>query len=229
MANKIDEVRTSIETSLKDESKPWTKIFNLAEVKTGVPRLYIFLGGVAIVVLYLAFGYAAQILCNAIGVAYPAYVSMKAIETRTKEDDTKWLTYWVIYGVLSVFEHVSLFLVQAIPFYWLLKCAFFIWCMVPIENNGANFMYHRVILPYFKKYEKNFNTNTESEPMAVEMKLNTSQEHEASTHPTEQETTQPKTCVVKQITTPEHHPTNLAMPLLTGENSNTSPEIPPAC
>lgn len=78
-------------------------------------------GGVAIVVLYLAFGYAAQILCNAIGVAYPAYVSMKAIETRTKEDDTKWLTYWVIYGVLSVFEHVSLFLVQAIPFYWLLK------------------------------------------------------------------------------------------------------------
>lgn len=154
MANKIDEVRTSIENGLKDESKPWTQLFSLAEVKTGVPRIYIFLGGVAIVVLYLAFGYAAQILCNAIGVAYPAYISMKAIETRTKEDDTKWLTYWVIYGVLSVFEHVSLFLVQAIPFYWLLKCVFFIWCMLPIENNGATFMYHRLILPYFKKYEK---------------------------------------------------------------------------
>ncbi|XP_052566008.1 receptor expression-enhancing protein 5-like isoform X4 [Culex pipiens pallens] len=159
---------------------------------------------------------------------------MKAIETRTKEDDTKWLTYWVIYGVLSVFEHVSLFLVQAIPFYWLLKCVFFIWCMVPIENNGANFMYHRVILPYFKKYEKILHTNSESEPVAaqqkaVEMKPNTSQEHEASTHPTEQETTQPKTCEIKQIITSEHQPTNLAMPLLTGENSNTSPEIPPAC
>lgn len=154
MANKIDEVRTSIEKSLSDESKPWTQLFSLAEAKTNVPRLYIFLGGVAIVVLYLAFGYAAQILCNAIGVAYPAYISMKAIETRTKEDDTRWLTYWVIYGVLSVFEHVSLFLVQMVPFYWLLKCVFFIWCMVPIENNGSTVMYNRLIQPYFKKYEQ---------------------------------------------------------------------------
>ncbi|KAL9699320.1 hypothetical protein quinque_002761 [Culex quinquefasciatus] len=139
---------------MSDENVSQDSVDGGGEKKNDLRTQATVIGGVAIVVLYLAFGYAAQILCNAIGVAYPAYVSMKAIETRTKEDDTKWLTYWVIYGVLSVFEHVSLFLVQAIPFYWLLKCVFFIWCMVPIENNGANFMYHRVILPYFKKYEK---------------------------------------------------------------------------
>ncbi|XP_040159212.1 receptor expression-enhancing protein 5 isoform X3 [Anopheles arabiensis] len=154
MANKVEEIRGSIESSLKDESKPWTQFFKLAEEKTNVPRLYIFLGGVAVVILYLAFGYGAQILCNVIGVAYPAYISMKAIETRTKEDDTKWLTYWVTFGVLSVFEHFSFFLVQIIPFYWLLKCLFHIWCMVPMENNGSTIMYHKVIQPYFKKYEK---------------------------------------------------------------------------
>ncbi|KFB41543.1 AGAP004819-PC-like protein [Anopheles sinensis] len=44
MAGKIEEIKGSIETSLKDESKPWTQFFKLAEEKTNVPRLYIFLG-----------------------------------------------------------------------------------------------------------------------------------------------------------------------------------------
>ncbi|ETN63151.1 hypothetical protein AND_005144 [Anopheles darlingi] len=39
MANKIEEIRGSIDASLKDESKPWTQFFKLAEEKTNVPRL----------------------------------------------------------------------------------------------------------------------------------------------------------------------------------------------
>lgn len=42
MAHKVEEVKEKLNNSLSGE--PWKSIFDLAEQKTGVPRLYIFLG-----------------------------------------------------------------------------------------------------------------------------------------------------------------------------------------
>ena len=46
---------------------------------------------------------------------------MKAIESREKDDDKLWLTYWVVYSVFSLVEFFTDIFLFWIPFYWLLK------------------------------------------------------------------------------------------------------------
>ncbi|XP_041360285.1 receptor expression-enhancing protein 5-like [Gigantopelta aegis] len=123
-------------------------------LSTVTAKRYIVIGLLTAVVVYLMVGHAAQLLCNFIGFVYPAYASVKAIETREKADDTKWLTYWVIYSVFTLLELFADVILFWIPFYWLFKCVFLLWCVSPIAYNGSSVLYSCVIKPFVLRHQR---------------------------------------------------------------------------
>ncbi|KAF3845272.1 hypothetical protein F7725_008435, partial [Dissostichus mawsoni] len=84
--------------------------------------------------------------------------NIKAIESNVKEDDTQWLTYWVVYGLFSIVEAFSDIFLFWFPFYYASKCLFLIWCMAPVTWNGSDMLYKRVIRPFFLKHQAAMDT-----------------------------------------------------------------------
>jgi len=137
--------------ALLHEKNVLTNALEKIETATNVKRVYIAQFFLGIVSIYMIFGYFAEFVCNAIGFLYPAYASIIALESQHKEDDTKWLTYWVVFAFFSVGEFFSDIIFSWFPFYWLAKVIFLIWCFMPLENNGSMYIYSRVIRPVFLK------------------------------------------------------------------------------
>ncbi|KAG9509584.1 Voltage-dependent calcium channel type A subunit alpha-1, partial [Fragariocoptes setiger] len=136
-----------LEQYLNDNNSHVAKLLGKAEEVTKVKRVYIAQGLLGIIGLYMIIGHFAEFICNSIGFVYPAYQSLMALETHHKDDDTKWLTYWVVFAAFSVVEFFSDIIFSWFPFYWLAKVVFLIWCFLPSPNNGASVIYGRIIRP----------------------------------------------------------------------------------
>ncbi|KAI5101890.1 receptor expression-enhancing protein 6 isoform X1 [Silurus meridionalis] len=130
-----------------------TDFLNKIEEKTGIKKRLLVTGAASTAGLYLMVGYGASLICNLIGFVYPAYYSIKAIESPNKDDDTLWLTYWVVYGFFGVGEFFLDIFLSWVPFYYLCKCLFLLWCMAPVPWNGSRLLYTRLVRPLFLRHE----------------------------------------------------------------------------
>jgi receptor expression-enhancing protein 5/6 len=111
--------------------------------KAKVDPIFLVTGGAIFSVLVMYFIFGAGLLCNLVGFIYPTYASIQALETKGKDDDTQWLTYWVIFAFFGILEHFTDVILYWIPLYFSFKIGFLIWLMLP-EQNGAAFLYQAI-------------------------------------------------------------------------------------
>ncbi|KAL8989342.1 MAG: hypothetical protein Q9177_001749 [Variospora cf. flavescens] len=100
---------------------------NNFEKQTSIPKVYVFLGIAAIYVFLVFFNIAGEFLVNFAGFIIPGYYSLDALFSVGKSDDTQWLTYWVVYAFLTVFESM-------------------------VNAVGAQIIFRSLIQPVFSRY-----------------------------------------------------------------------------
>ena len=156
-------------------------MLNNFEKQSGVPKVYVFLGLVALYSFLIFFNIGGEFLVNFAGFIVPGYYSLEALFSTGKSDDTQWLTvsivhsqgqqlttwqYWVVYAFLNVFES----LINAVywfrmyestlqitgancvsAFYYTFKFVFVLWMALPMTN-GAQIVFRSIIQPVFSRF-----------------------------------------------------------------------------
>ncbi|CAA3001630.1 HVA22-like protein a isoform X1 [Olea europaea var. sylvestris] len=91
-----------------------------------------------------------------VSLVYPLYASIKAIETKSPIDDQQWLTYWVLYSMITLFELTFSKLIEWLPFWSYAKLIFTCWLVIPYFS-GAAFVYEHYVRPYLVTRQKSVN------------------------------------------------------------------------
>jgi len=123
---------------------------NNLEKQTSVPKVYVVLGLVATYFFFVFFNLGGQLLTNFAGFVIPGYYSLEALFSVGKADDTQWLTYWVVFAFLTVFESL-ISVVYWFPFYYTFKFVLILWLALPMTG-GAQIVFRSFIQPVFAKY-----------------------------------------------------------------------------
>ena len=79
---------------------------------------------------------------------YPLIASFVAIESSNKEDEKLWITYWMLYALVSTLELIAGPVFARIPFYATIKLVIVSWLVLP-PFRGAIVFYEDVVRPRF--------------------------------------------------------------------------------
>jgi len=120
------------------------------EAQTSIPKTYAVLGFGALYFFLIFFNIGGAFLVNLIGFIIPSYYSIQALFTIEPTDDIQWLTYWISYTFLGVFE-TAVNPVYWFPFYYTFKFVLIVWMALP-QTGGAKIIFNSLLQPMLAKH-----------------------------------------------------------------------------
>ena len=105
----VDQVMKQKFEDINIELEKFTPIKNLVEM-THVPAVVFVAIPLLIFVSAIVLDIGASFFTRLIGVGYPTFKSIIALESPSTDDDKQWLTYWCVYGLLAVLDEYSAFI-----------------------------------------------------------------------------------------------------------------------
>lgn len=94
----------------------------------------------------------SRFLSVVLGVLYPAYGSYRSLSMSQYEEIKKWLVYWVVFAVFTLFEGLTDFFISWLPLYRELKLCIIIWMVAP-GCDGSSLLYRHLISPVLEENE----------------------------------------------------------------------------
>ncbi|KAK0523789.1 ER membrane protein DP1/Yop1 [Tilletia horrida] len=148
MAAQVQQIQAKLQQILADVDRELNNV-PLAvklERQTGLPKAPVVVGAVGLVAFLVFFNILAAMLTTAVGFLLPAYYSMQALEQRSGAYEKQWLTYWSVFGLFTVLEQFSDFILSFFPFYYTAKLLTLLWLQLP-QTQGAKVLYDRFLQP----------------------------------------------------------------------------------
>ena len=94
----------------------------------------------------------SQFLSYPISFLFPGYKSFLAVMSEGSSDDTRWLTYWVMCGLLFLFEAAFSIIPEHFPLYYELKCVILLFLQYDTARPAYK-LYMKYVEPLLKKAE----------------------------------------------------------------------------
>jgi receptor expression-enhancing protein 5/6 len=127
----------------------------IIEKRTSFSAIYVILP-ISIAAIFIYFNSNEIFLTNLLGLIYPFYWSIKAIdhELNSPDDEKQWFTYWSFYLISLSYDLLIGKYLLLIPFFYLFKFIFLCWMFLP-NFEGAKIIHDNIIRKYIPKFEIN--------------------------------------------------------------------------